>query len=238
MNQEILILTATAATIAFVHTILGPDHYLPFIVMSKARNWSMAKTSWITFLCGIGHVMSSIILGTLGIILGIGVQKLEFFESVRGNWAAWAFITFGLVYMIWGLRKAYRKKPHEHAHSHGGFAHIHEHSHHEDHAHVHNEENGAQKNLTPWILFLIFVLGPCEPLIPILMYPAATHSTAGIVIVSVVFSIITIATMISIVLLTTMGIKIIPTGRLEKFTHAIAGATILLSGLAIVFLGL
>ena len=238
MNQEILILTATAATIAFVHTILGPDHYLPFIVMSKARNWSMAKTSWITFLCGIGHVMSSIILGTLGIILGIGVQKLEFFESVRGNWAAWAFITFGLVYMIWGLRKAFRKKPHEHAHSHGGFAHIHEHSHHEDHAHVHNEENGAQKNLTPWILFLIFVLGPCEPLIPILMYPAATHSTAGIVIVSVVFSIITIATMISIVLLTTMGIKIIPTGRLEKFTHAIAGATILLSGLAIVFLGL
>jgi len=30
MSGEIAILAGTAATIGFTHTILGPDHYLPF----------------------------------------------------------------------------------------------------------------------------------------------------------------------------------------------------------------
>jgi hypothetical protein len=58
MTHEIWILIATAASIGFFHTILGTDHYLPFIVMSKARNWSMVRTAVITSLCGLGHVLS------------------------------------------------------------------------------------------------------------------------------------------------------------------------------------
>ena len=84
MNNEILILTITAATLGFVHTLFGPDHYLPFIVMSKAKNWTNTKTIWITTLCGLGHVASSVILGGIGIGFGIGLHKLEFFESA-GN---------------------------------------------------------------------------------------------------------------------------------------------------------
>ena len=39
------------------------------------------------------------------------------------------------------------------------------------------------------ILFTIFVFGPCEPLIPILMYPAAKSSVAGMLLVAGVFSV-------------------------------------------------
>lgn len=60
MSQELTILTITAASIGLFHTLLGPDHYLPFIVMAKAGKWSLFKTAWVTFLCGIGHVGSSI----------------------------------------------------------------------------------------------------------------------------------------------------------------------------------
>ena len=77
MTKEILVLCATAASIGFIHTIFGPDHYLPFIVMSKARKWSMFKTIWVTILCGIGHVSSSVILGIIGISLGIGLTKIS-----------------------------------------------------------------------------------------------------------------------------------------------------------------
>ena len=66
MDQALLSLTGAAAAIAFTHTITGPDHYLPFIVMSKARKWSLWKTSWITFLCGLGHVLSSVVIGEIG----------------------------------------------------------------------------------------------------------------------------------------------------------------------------
>ncbi|MFC1674536.1 hypothetical protein ACFL1K_01385 [Candidatus Omnitrophota bacterium] len=41
MPKEMVILTGTALSIGFLHTLFGPDHYLPFIVMSKARQWSM-----------------------------------------------------------------------------------------------------------------------------------------------------------------------------------------------------
>ena len=51
MNYEIIILSITALSIGFFHTLLGQDHYLPFIVMSKARNWKIIKTLSITFLC-------------------------------------------------------------------------------------------------------------------------------------------------------------------------------------------
>ena len=40
MSPDISILLVTAASIGFIHTLTGPDHYLPFIVMSKARKWT------------------------------------------------------------------------------------------------------------------------------------------------------------------------------------------------------
>ena len=228
MNPEISVLILTAASIGLFHTLFGPDHYLPFIVMSKARNWSMWKTTWVTTLCGLGHVAGSIALGAIGIAFGIGLGKLTFFESVRGDMAAWAFIAFGLLYMVWGIYKARRKHGHTHL-----FSNV--------HSHADNEEEKGKvdrKNLTPWVLFVIFVLGPCEPLIPVLMYPAMESSYSGVWLVSLVFGVVTIATMLSVVLISTFGLKAMPFGRMERYTHAIAGGTILLSGCAIVFLGL
>ncbi|MDY6935686.1 MAG: sulfite exporter TauE/SafE family protein [Spirochaetota bacterium] len=237
MSQELLILIVTALSIGFFHTLLGPDHYIPFIMMARARRWSLSKTSWITFLCGLGHIGSSILLGFIGIIFGMAVSKLEAFESFRGNIAAWLLIIFGLLYFIWGLQKAYKNKPHKHLHSHGdGDIHEHTHIHSEEHVHVH-DENKAH-NLTPWILFTIFLFGPCEPLIPILMYPAAKSNIFDLIIVTSVFGGVTIITMMSIVLFSCFGINFFPIGKLERYAHPIAGFSIFLCGMGIQFLGL
>ena len=233
MTDNLTALTITAASLAFVHTVLGPDHYLPFIVMSRARKWTIYKTSWVTLLSGFGHVISSILLGTIGIGIGIALNKLEFMESVRGDLAAWLFVLFGLAYMSWGIYRAVKNKPHKHIHYHGnGTSHVHEHTHLEEHDHTH------KNNITPWILFTIFFLGPCEPLIPLLMYPAAQNSSWGVAQVSIVFGLITMLTMLVLVLMASYGLKFVKLGKMERFTHAIAGATILLSGIAILFLGL
>jgi len=236
MDREIIVLCATAASIGFIHTIFGPDHYLPFIVMSKARKWSMARTAVITFLCGLGHILSSVVLGLIGVAFGIAVMKLEAFEAFRGNLAAWALIGFGFAYFVWGVHSAIKNKPHTHAHLHDSTgAHVHEHGHAGEHAHAHVAEKA---NITPWILFTIFVLGPCEPLIPILMYPAAKNSFTGLLLVTAVFGGVTITTMMTVVMLASWGINLAPFGKLERYTHALAGATICVSGLAIQFLGL
>jgi len=221
--NNLIMLTVAAATLGFVHTLLGPDHYIPFIMMARARRWRPAKTAWITFLCGLGHVGSSVLIGTLGIALGLSLSKVTGVESLRGGIAAWLIIFFGLGYGIWGLIRALKHPSHTHRHLHnGGSVHSHSNEHQKDHTH----------------LFTIFVLGPCEPLIPMLMYPAAQASITGVIVVALVFSIVTILTMLLLVLLVSMGITLIPLGRLERYTHALAGGIIMLSGLAIVLLGL
>jgi len=237
MNEStLLVLCITALSVGFIHTLIGPDHYLPFIVMSKARNWSLRKTMWLTFACGLGHVLSSVILGLLGVVLGIALGKLAAFEAARGSYAAQAMMIFGFTYCIWGIWRAIKNKPHTHTHQHNDSAkHFHQHVHTHAHSHVH-ESNG--KNITPWVLFTIFVLGPCEPLIPMLMVPAAQHSIFGTVLVATVFSVATIATMMSIVLVSSWGISFVKLGKIERYAHALAGATILISGAAIQVLGL
>jgi len=237
MTTEFGILMISAASIGFLHTLLGPDHYLPFIVMGKARRWSLWKTVWITIVCGIGHIGSSVLLGLIGIALGIAVKKLELIESVRGDIASWALISFGLIYFIWGMNRARQIKSHEHSHAHAnGVSHIHEHSHIQEHLHVHDMQGKA--NITPWVIFTIFVFGPCEPLIPLLMYPAARESIPCLIGVTATFGVTTIATMLGIVLASTWGFQFLPIKKMEKYSHALAGGTICLCGLAIQFLGL
>jgi len=212
MTQELGALLTTAALIGFIHTVLGPDHYVPFVAMARARNWSRPKTIIITIWCGIGHVLSSVVIGLIGIAIGISVTSLESVEAIRGDLAAWALTAFGLVYFVWGLRRAMRHRRHDLI---------------EGHTH---EKQGS---ITPWILFTVFVLGPCEPLIPILMYPAAQQSFNGVILVVLVFSLVTIATMVASVLMLSAGLTLVPFHKLEMYSHALAGFALLLCGVAI-----
>jgi len=234
MSNELAVLTATGASVGFLHALLGPDHYLPFIVLSKSRGWSVRKTALITLLCGAGHVGSSVVLGMIGIAAGIALSHLELTESARGEVAAWLLTAFGLLYFVWGIRRAVQNRPHTHAHVHlGATEHAHEHTHGADHTHPHDLEDPARKPLTPWILFLIFVFGPCQPLIPILMFPAATQSFWGLALVTGVFAAVTISTMLAVVLLSVFGLSFVPSGRLVRYSHALAGAAITACGVAV-----
>ena len=118
MTTDLQLLATTAVSAGFIHTILGPDHYLPFIMIGKARNWNITRILMLTFICGVGHVLSSVILGMVGVFFGVALDKLIFIEGFRGNLAAWALIAFGLVYAVWGLKKAYQNREHSHAHTH------------------------------------------------------------------------------------------------------------------------
>jgi sulfite exporter TauE/SafE len=240
--ESLPLLLLTAVTIGVVHTLIGPDHYIPFVAMARIGRWSLARTWLITGLCGIGHVLGSIALGALGIALGWAVERLEWVESWRGDGAAWLLLGFGLAYTLWGLRQALLNRPHTHFHAHDdGTVHSHEHGHHGAHLHLHESSSAPTaagpathaKAMTPWILFVIFAFGPCEPLIPLLMYPAAQGSAWGVAAVSLVFALATIVTMLTCVTIGVLGLQAIPGRGLERFSHALAGLAVFACGLAI-----
>jgi nickel/cobalt exporter len=236
MTEELVILTATAASIGLFHTLIGPDHYLPFIAMAGARKWSLRRTLAITGACGMGHVMGSMALGALGIGFGLTVGSMAWFTDIRSGVAGWLLLGFGLAYLAWGLRQARRNRPHKHLHAHANkMVHQHAHVHKGGHVHVHTTatEQKTVRQLTPWILFTIFVFGPCEALIPVLMYPAAEGHWWWVGLVALVFGVVTVTTMLVMVTLGCLGLARQPFGHFERYSHALAGLALVACSLAI-----
>lgn len=230
--NEINVLIVSALTLGFVHTLLGPDHYLPFIVISKARKWSTTRTMWITLFSGIGHVGSSVLIGSIGIALGSSLSRLEGIESARGELVSWLMFGFGLAYTFYGIYKYIRSSHHAHLPKFMMPKKVRE-----NHHLPISEEEAEKVNITPWIIFLIFVFGPCEVLIPLLMVPAYTHSAAGMALISLVFAIGTIITMLTVVYLGHKGISLVNFRHQERYVHLLAGVVILISGAGMVFWG-
>jgi nickel/cobalt transporter (NicO) family protein len=89
--------------------------------------------------------------------------------------------------------------------------------------------------LTPWVLFTIFLFGPCEPLIPMLMYPASQANAWLVVLVASVFALVTVGTMTVAVLSMLHGISRVSLGPWQRFGHALAGLAVTGCGLAVKF---
>jgi hypothetical protein len=224
-----------AAGVALAHTLLGPDHYLPFVMLARARGWSVRRTAAITVACGAGHVASSLLLGGLGILLGAAASRLDAVERARGDLAAWLLVAFGLAYAIWGLRQGVRRsrglEPHHHG---GGEPHIHVGS---LRPHVH-APGGERRRPVFWALFIVFILGPCEPLIPLVILPASRGRWGLALATALLFGLLTVSAMLALTLAGVAGLRRLRFCGLERWADTLAGATVAASGLAMVGLGL
>lgn len=210
-------LLVTALLTAVIHTITGPDHYLPFIAIAKSRDYSLKKTLFWTFVCGLGHIGSALLLALLFVYFSHWLTEAKFtwVENNRADLAAYAMIGLGAAYLVWAVWHRIR---HKYGHGH----------HHE------LVSAGKDKNISIWVLFIIFVLGPCEALLPILT-ASSVMGGAAVVVTTLVFSIATIATMMIMVTIGMLGIKALHLQKLQPYAHELAGGTIMACGLAIVF---
>ena len=232
MTAELEVLAAAAITVACLHTVTGPDHYLPFIALSKSRGWSCRKTIGWTLVCGCGHVWSSVLLGLGGAAIGWSLSNIKWMEHIRGGLAGWALLGFGLIYGVWGLFRAWRNRPHKHFDIYeDGSVYVYRHRHGQP---VLPQDRHV---VTPWVLFIVFVLGPCEPMIPLLYVPAAKDSWAGMVLLIAVYTFFTLVTMVAMVLTGYYGLSFLKTERLERYVHALGGLTLFICGAGMVFMG-
>ena len=208
------VLLGTTATLAIVHALLGVDHSLPFVALGRARGWSLRRTLLVTATCGGGHVLSSVVIGAVGVGLGIATDALLWLESARGELAAALLIGFGLTYAAWAAWRRLRAN---------------------DDA---TPRDPAAVRATPWALFIVFVLGPCEPLIPLMVVPGMARDWLTLGAVVAVFGILTIAVMLAAVAAGHRGIQLLGAGRLSRHTDVAAGLVVAASGAAVLFLGL
>ncbi len=231
MTATVFALAITAATVSFIHTAAGPDHYLPFIVLARSRRWSTLYTVLLTIICGLGHVLSSVVLGLVGVYLGWQLDKIAYFQGERGGIAGWMLLIFGIIYFLYGLRQVFLNRPHKHFDVMDQEVYVYEHRHGEV------VMPGSRMKVTPWVLFAIFVMGPSEPLIPLLFYSGARRSATEIGVLISVFTLTTILTMLAMVMIGIYGADFFRTDKLERYVHAIGGAVVTLCGIGVTFLG-
>jgi len=89
------------------------------------------------------------------------------------------------------------------------------------------------------MLFIVFVFGPCEVLIPLLMAPAAAFDWTGVAMVTLAFSVATLTTMLVMVSALYHGLSLIKINMagVQRWSHALAGLVLMLCA-AVMFAGL
>ena len=95
-------LLTTAAATSVLHTLI-PDHWLPFVLIGRARGWPVGKGAVVSGASAMIHVALSLLLGGIALGLGIGVGDVigESLERIAGI----LLVLFGLAYMAWAWTK-------------------------------------------------------------------------------------------------------------------------------------
>lgn len=215
-----LALLLAAATIGSLHT-MAPDHWMPFAALARSRNWSGWRAARTTILCGFGHVTVSAALGVASLFAGLGLIRV--IGARLENQANVLLMAFGTIYMIWGIRRSFRRDPH---------AVVHPHDHHHAHGH-HDHDHG----LTEWSLFLLFSADPCVAVIPMIM-AAAGRGWGAVGAVIATYEVATIGTMVVLVAFAHAGIRSLRAPWIDRYGDAAAGALIVSVGAAMAALGI
>jgi len=94
--------------ISLLHAVI-PNHWLPVLAIGKKEGWSLSETSRVTFVAGLAHVISTVIIG---FILGLIGSKL----SVHIN--NFTRIIGPIVLILMGLYFVWQHYIHHHFHLH------------------------------------------------------------------------------------------------------------------------
>jgi hypothetical protein len=112
-NVGFLTLMVATFVLATTHT-LSPDHWFPFVLVARANKWTLPMALTLACLAGLGHVLTSVAIGLVGVFAEAGLSKdiAQFFE----NATPMLLIIFGFGYAAYAF---YKQRVGAHGHSHG-----------------------------------------------------------------------------------------------------------------------
>ncbi|MDB6166835.1 MAG: hypothetical protein JWQ83_1975 [Lacunisphaera sp.] len=208
MNQTFLYtLTVTGFGAAFLHAAI-PTHWLPFVIVGRARGWSRRRILTAVALAGGGHIVATTALGVGLAWFGVGLN--ERFDTAF-HWMAGAILV-GL-----GVWLAFRV-PHGHACHHCQ-------------GHPEKLQPGTTDRAALWGLFLTLTLSPCELFLPVYL-TAAPYGWPGIAWLSAVLGFATLGGMLTLTWLTLHAVQRLR--WLERLDERVIGGLLCVLGVATV----
>lgn len=213
MTHHALILVLSVIAVGVLHTLV-PDHWAPIALMARQFQWSRAKIARTAFGAGLGHTISTLVIGVIVWLAGLAVaQRYGHMVSIASSIA---LIGFGGWIALSSLREVHSG---EHAHHHG--------------SEVHAAQHHAERPNSRMALLLILGSSPMVEGIP-LFFAASKFGVMLIALMSVLFAISTIATYVVLCVYSDLALRRISFGPLERYGEVLSGAFIALVG--VVFL--
>jgi hypothetical protein len=203
LSPQALLVGAVLA-VGILHTMV-PDHWVPIAVLARTHGWSTARTARTALLAGVGHTVSTLVLGAIVWIAGVAVAQR--FGHAVSTISSLALIAFGAWIAIASVREL-------RAHDTG-------------HAHAH-PDSGTSRSTA---LLLILGSSPMVEGLPA-FFAAGRFGVGLIALMSIVFAIATIATYVVLCVTSARGLERARLGRFERYGEVLSGAIIVAVGLA------
>lgn len=225
MTQAGLALVLTTILTALVHTLI-PDHWLPFVLVSRAEGWSAKRTVMLTAISASMHVCVSIGLGLAIVLAGRGAELAVTGLADRlGSLSGLMLMLFGAAYTAWFLFRG------GHVHSFGV------HPHHNPHdAEPPAAEVTGLRAISGYALTFVVGFNPCILVIPCI-YGAASLGYLTLAAVALAFGLSTIISMVVVTLAGLHGTSRLTSPFLTRYGEAISGTLIALTGLVVLLAG-
>src|SRR5262245_13328108 len=219
-------LTAASAT-AGLHALI-PDHWLPFVLMGRARGWRVAKTLALASAGGALHVLLAIGLGVATYALGHGgAQALaQRIGETLGVLSSGALAIFGFGYGAASWLRERRHHPSSSAGSADGEVHA-------GHHHGHLLERWFKGRLTGVSLVVVIGVSPCALAFPIFLASAARLGMGGVVLVAAGFGAATMLTTMIVTLIGSLSVRRLDFPFLTRYGDLLSGILIGLVGASV-----
>jgi nickel/cobalt transporter (NicO) family protein len=244
-TTSVALLILAAGTVAVVHSIL-PDHWVPLALVARTQRWGVLRVTRISALASVGHVLTSVMLGSVIAVVGLQFQRQ--IDVQQGHLVGAVLVLTGLGFLLWGMTGRGQSRaeghPHHHAHtydhshsSHASTSNIHDPDH--SHTHEHNPESAqgttiARQPVAKRLAAIALPFGvAASPDLTILPVALAASAVGGVVVAGVltVFAVVTIATFIGLTVLATLAGYQIRGEWLERNATTITALVLLLIGI-------
>ena len=232
------VLTTVAATgfsVAFFHAAI-PTHWLPFVLVARARKWGRTKTLAVTALAGLGHVALTSLLG-----LGIAWFGFQLEEKVEAfPWFAGGLLFAFACYYLW---RQLTGRGICHHHPPGGNHHADEHCAEEKEQSHWQEELHASPLVSArsgeWTaisgLFVMLTLSPCEGFLGIYLSGVA-FGWRGFFVLSAILAVATLAGMTLFTWLALLGFERFRLNRFERYEAGLLAAVFGILGVLVILI--
>jgi len=193
--------------LSLLHAVI-PNHWLPVLSIGRRENWSLPEISRVTFLSGLAHALSTILMGvTLG-LLGI---------TLSGRIEPFTKIIAPSILIILGVFFIYRHHHHKHFHLNA------------------TPDPVLSKSKIIWTLAIAMFLSPCMEIEAYFLL-AGTKGIWAVLLIAVLYGVISVSGMVLLVRLAYTGILKLNWHSLEHKAGIITGWTLVITGILSFFI--